>query len=194
MRKVKLILLVGAIAIAGIASVYFLILKDQPIKIALTQDELQKRLNEKIPYRKKKLLLIATILTRIDKASVYLPEKANRIGVKLDVGITLEGDKPSETAMRWYKANLDIHSSVVYRGDQHTFYMKDPFIEQIHIEGIPALYSKKLKKTMNKAVKDYLTTVPVYKLKPEDFKKSLTRALLKDVEVKNNQLVLTLVL
>lgn len=52
--------------------------------------------------------------------------------------------------------------------------------------------SKKIRSAINKLLVNYLDKIPVYNLNSKDFKHSLVKLLLKDIETKEDKLIITL--
>ncbi|HKJ87793.1 MAG TPA: DUF1439 domain-containing protein [Gammaproteobacteria bacterium] len=153
--------------------------------IRISEPEIQKQLNQQLPLTKTYLTIIQVTLNnpRID-----LVEGADRVRGGMDVELNiagLPGSKPAE-------GTVDASSGVIYRAQKGQFYLSDPVIENLKVQGIPKEYTKKAKEALTEALAEYYKDQPIYTLNPNDTKQAVARMVLKDVRVQNKQLVLTL--
>ncbi|MFP4616010.1 MAG: DUF1439 domain-containing protein [Thiohalorhabdus sp.] len=153
--------------------------------VRLTEPEIQKQLDEQLPLTKTYLVIIEVTLNnpRID-----LVEDSDRVRAGLDVEFNItgyQGSKPLE-------GTVDATSGIAYRAEEGQFYLSDPVIEALKVQGISEEYMDKAKKALTEALAEYYKDQPIYTLDPEDRKQAVARMVLKDVRVEGEELVLTL--
>ena len=82
--------------------------------------------------------------------------------------------------------------AIDYQPDRGEFFLTDPVIEALRIDGVPDRYAEQSRNVIESALAEYYRTRPIYTLKGTDAAKVAGRLLLKDVTVKDEQLVVTL--
>jgi hypothetical protein len=87
---------------------------------------------------------------------------------------------------------VDISSGLRYASDTGSLYLTDPVIEHFSVEGIPDHYVERANDVIAKAIADYFAVHPIYTLKSSDTRQAAVRLVLKDVVVKDRELVVTL--
>jgi hypothetical protein len=80
------------------------------------------------------------------------------------------------------------------RYDQENFclHLLSPEIQELQVEGVPEKYTKAVSLGTRKILQQYITDVPVYKIKDDNLKLKLAKAVLKNAEVIDGKLVITL--
>ncbi|MFA9462455.1 DUF1439 domain-containing protein [Thiohalorhabdus sp. Cl-TMA] len=153
--------------------------------VRLTEPEIQKKLDEQLPLTKTYLVIIQVTL---NNPEIDLVEGSDRVRAGLDVELNIagyQGSKPLE-------GTVDVSSGILYRAEKGQFFLSDPVIENLKVQGIPEEYLKKAKKALTEALAEYYKDQPIYTLDPDDMRQAVARMVLKDVSVENKQLVLTL--
>ncbi len=69
------------------------------------------------------------------------------------------------------------------------FYLTDPVIEALRIQGVPEQYADRSREVIARAIAEYYKTRPIYSLQGTDASKVAGRLLLKDAAVKNEELI-----
>lgn len=146
--------------------------------IYISKAQIQEMLDKKFPYDKNVIIARLTF----DSPAVYFAEK--NIGLKLNYyGKFLDKE---------IKGFLDFNGQIAYKQKNGAFYLSNFDIVEIVVDNGDFSNVEKLKTTILKIVEKYLAMFPVYKLDQNDFKKNLASLLIEDVNVKNEQLVITL--
>lgn len=148
----------------------------------LTAIELQEKVDANLPLEKK--LLLSTV--RLSDAKVHLPEgDTGRITVELSViASTLGGLKKEGRAQ--------VVSGISYMSEKGEFYLKDPEIVSLQIEGVPESQQDHVKMLVERAAKLALKEMPIYRFNDENLKQKLAKATLQAVRVENGKLLLDL--
>ncbi len=87
---------------------------------------------------------------------------------------------------------LDVSGGVLYLAEKGEFYLTNPIINNLTVQGIAQKYVDKANKALSKALAEYYKNNPIYTLHVTDMKQTAAKLALKDVVVQNKQLVITL--
>jgi hypothetical protein len=152
-------------------------------KIALTAAEIKTALNTQFPLTKTHLkLLEVTYFNPV----VILEDGSDRI----KLGLSAETMNP--LTKKDLNGSVIVSAKIVYSSNEGAFYLHDIRVESVHIEGLPDKWTTVIADTGARGIAEYLNQYPVYKLNSENFKHNTARYLLKDIEIKNQRLILTL--
>lgn len=124
----------------------------------------------------------------VEKPRVDLVEESDRVAAGVDVALDI---KIGDFAAPIYGA-VDLSGAIDYRADEAAFYLTDPEIEALKIQGIPERYSDRAHGVIKLAIKEFYEERPLYALTGEETPKRAARLLLRDVVVKDEHLVITL--
>ena len=148
-------------------------------EIELTEDELQQKINKRLPVEKKKLIFTVTIMA----VDVVLTKGSDQIGLVADMEIR----SPNLTSG---KGRAELVAKPEYRQKDKQFFLQVPVVKHVEFENVPEKYEPVLKKVFQRLVTRRLGNTPIYKLDKNTPKHQLARSLLHSVEVKNGILVL----
>ncbi|HEO65588.1 MAG TPA: DUF1439 domain-containing protein [Spirochaetes bacterium] len=179
----KVFILVVTALIIVLAGVYYFSGKEYVIR--LSESYIQGKLEEKLPRTKTYFLIIQITLKN---PRVHLKHGSNRINAGLDVVFNIrlkKTPKPLEGA-------IDISGGVIYVAEKSQFFLTNPVIEKLTIQGITSKYTNIANKSLTKALAKYYRKNPIYTLRPTDIKKTITKMVLKKVMIENKELILTL--
>lgn len=170
------------LAVAAGAYFYF---SGKEYSFRFTEDQLREKLAEKLPVTKTYLLIFVVTL---DNPRVSLLEGSSRVQAGLDVLLNIQiGEEPKP-----FGGSIDVSGAPTYVSEEGAFYLTDPVIEGLAVQGIPAEYATKVENVLTKAVARYYAERPIYTLKETSIKQSAARLVLKGVIVENGELVIAL--
>ena len=172
------------IAMLGVGATAFFLTQDQQVEIRLSEEQLLQAVEKKLPFEKTYLVLFDVTL---DNPRITLVEGSERVQAGLDVAVKIRLGNNSPL-----RGSADVSGNVRYVPEEGQFYLVEPDIETLSVEGIPAAYIDKVDEVMTKALGAFFKTRPIYTLKETDTKQAAAKLVLKDVAVQNNELVLTL--
>ncbi len=152
---------------------------------SFSESQIHEKLATKLPLNKKYLIIFEVTL---DNPRVTLTNGSDRVAAGLDVILNIWINKNPKPL----GGTLDASGGVKYVKNDGEFYLTDPVIEHLSIQGIPEKYLKKANQVLTKAIAEYYESHPIYTLKPTDVKKAATRLVLKNVIIEEQQLVITL--
>ena len=181
----RIFLLAGLIivAIGGIGT--YLYFQGNEYRFRFTEAELQDKLAERLPLRKTYLFIFEVVL---DDPRLELIEGSNRVNAGLDVTLNIKlNDEPLPIG-----GELDVSGGVRYEAADGQFFLTEPAIENLSIQGVPAKYTAKVNSVLTKAIGEYYLDRPIYTLKDSDVKNAAAKLLLKTVIVKDQVLIVTL--
>ncbi len=173
----------GGIALIGAGAYYYF--SDRDIILKFSEPQLEQKLDEQMPFTKTYLGIFDVVLT---EPRVDLVDGSDRVKAGVDVTLNIKLGGQSLPL----GGTIDVSGGVEYRPEKAEFFLTNSVIEDIQIQGIPALYSKKASSVMTSAISYFYETRPIYVLDDSTAKNIATRLVLKDVDVHNEKLVVTL--
>lgn len=180
MARVIAVLLFSLLLLA-IAGYLYYSGKDHEIRISEAQ--IQAKLSEKLPQTKTYLFIFDLTL---DNPRIKLQQDSGRIAAGLDLQLRL-GDSDKQL-----RGSVDASGRLRYASEEGQFYLAQPKIEQLTIEGLPDRYRDKARSAIELALAEYYAKHPVYTLKSGDIKQAAAKLVLKDVRVSGDELIVTL--
>lgn len=168
-----------AVLLIGVAAGAFLVLRlrGSDLTLTFTREDLQQRVAAKFPFDQKLLFITVTY----SNPDVILNDSSDRIGIALDATAKLAGDQlvKGHAAGDW---------QLRYEPSEGALYVDDPKIEKIEIGGLSPSTQEQIGRIAKPLMEEYLRRVPVYRLKPGDFRQDMARSVLKSVSVKQGKL------
>jgi len=153
--------------------------------VIITQKQIDEALRARFPVSKNHLLIFQ--VTYSNPRVTLLPE-SNRIEVGLDADLDIKlRDQPKRLS-----GTAVVTTGLSYRSEAHQFFLSDPEINKLTLQGIPQEHLDKVTRLASTAVREYLQRFPIYTLKAKDAKTTAVKLLLKDVQVKSNEVHATL--
>lgn len=150
-----------------------------------TETQLQEKLGERLPLTKTYLFIFDVTL---DQPRVDLVEGSDRVAAGVDVLLNIKiggGGVPLVGA-------VDVSGAIDYEPDTGEFFLTDPVIDSLRIQGVPDRYADQSRGVIESALSEYYEARPIYTLEGTDAAKMAGRLLLKDVTVKDEELIVTL--
>lgn len=147
----------------------------------ITQAELQQQLETMMPIQHREALLSINLRNPLVG---FVPE-THKISLQSLVETTAFGNLQAN-------AVIQLAGNIVYRADEGAFYLRN--IEVLHLEStqIQQQHVTTVKRISTQALNQLLLEQPVYTLQDANTRERLAKAVLKDVTVQGNKLVLTL--
>ena len=131
--------------------------------IQLSESDLQGKLEEKLPLTNTYLFIFQITL---ENPRVHLENGSNKVDAGLDVifNITV-GENPHPLG-----GTIDVSGGIVYLDEAGQFFLTEPVIENLSVQGVPSKYTKKVDIALTKALSEYYKTNPIYSLSSLDIK------------------------
>lgn len=182
MSKIFLTITGGAaIVLLGL----YLYFSDREYVVTIPEQTIREKLNERLPISKKYLSIFEVTL---DNPRVELDSEKNRIATGLDVTLNIRvngNDKP-------LGGSVDVSGTIIYVSEDGAFYLNEPIIEKLSIEGLPEKYTSKASTVVEKALSNFYSSRPIYTLKSSDIKHVTAKMILRNLVVKEKNILLTL--
>ncbi|MDH5444738.1 MAG: DUF1439 domain-containing protein [Gammaproteobacteria bacterium] len=147
--------------------------------ISLTEDQLQARINKRIPIEKQKLIFTV----RVSSLDVVLKEGSDRIG--FIAGLEILTPRHSSG-----KGIAELDGQLEYNKKNGQFYLLQPVVRKVSFKNVPDKYHSLLKKVLQKMLQRRLANTPVYQLDQSRTPHKIAKSLLKSVKVIDLKLVL----
>lgn len=180
----KIALLLSVLLIVGAVGTYFYF-SGKVYTIKLTETQLQEKLQKKMPINKTVLFIVQITL---DNPRVQLVDGSNRINAGLDVILNITVDKQPLPL----GGSVDVSGGITYNSKTAKFFLTDPIIENLKVQGLPSKHTNKANKALSKVLTKFYKDNPVYTLRATDAKKAAAKLVLKTVKIENQELVVTL--
>ena len=181
MSKTMTISIIVIIVLA--VSIYFYF-SGREYTIKITEAQLQEKLGEKLPLTKKYFFIFEVTL---ESPRVSLKDGEDKIHVGLDIILNIKIGKEKPLG-----GVIDVSGGVRYEAEKGQFFITDPVVENLKIQGIPEKYTDKVNKVLSKTLAGYCEAHPIYTLKTADMKQAAAKLILKNVYIHNNKLVIKL--
>jgi hypothetical protein len=174
----------GIILVVLLASAYFYFSGKEYV-FRFTESEIQNTLETNLPLTKTYLFIIQVTLKN---PRVQLENGSRRVNAGLDVVLNITVDQNPEPL----GGSVDVSGGVRYLSETGEFFLTDPNIERLHIQGVSEGYTDKVNSALTKALAEYYSEHPIYKLSSFDAKQVTVKMVLRNVVVENQELVITL--
>ena len=176
-RSVIIIICVVALALA--AALWYV--HGKRYDIVITQQQIDEALQAKFPMSK---TYLAIFQIEYSNPHVILLPATDRIEVGLDAELNIRlGSQTKKLG-----GTVTATTGLSYRSETNQFFLSEPKIEKMSIQGIPQKYVDKVTSLSSNTVREYLQKYPVYTLRAKDTKTATLKLLLKDVQVRSNEL------
>lgn len=179
MKKVIVTILIVLFLIA-IGTAYYL--KGKEFTLRFTEDQIREKLESELPITKTYLILF---MVTLDKPRIKLINGNDRVQAGLDVIFEIRTNNETKPL----GGSIDASGGVKYLAEKGEFYLTDPVVENVAVQGIPEKYTEKAILALTKALAEYYSEHPIYSLQPTNLKHLSARLVLKDVYVINSELV-----
>jgi len=149
--------------------------------LVLTEQELQQRLNDMTPMQRN--TVYANIV--LTDAKIDLLESANQLAITAYLDATVLGGLHGS-------GKVSVQGSLSYNPKEGAFYLHRPKLQDLHIDQLKPEIVAQLKPLIEDVIIQALRNKPIYRLNDEDIRQSLLKATLKDVQIKDNQVRVSL--
>ncbi len=149
--------------------------------LEISEQELQEKVSAMMPMKKKRFFL-TVILSRPD---VDLAAESNEISIFSHIDVLAPGGIKEQ-------GDVKISGTLSYDADKGEFFFHNPSIPSLAIKNIPDKFIPEIKKITELIAGKILSKHPIYKLRDDNLKHKLAKAVLKSVTVKNEQLQIVL--
>lgn len=182
MKKVlSIAAIVIAVAIIG-AFVYF---KGKRYEVVIPQAKIDSAMSEKFPATKEYLFIFSITYSN---PQVTLLEDEDRVQVGLDVTLNIRlNDEPKKLG-----GGATVTSGIRYDSERQEFFLDDAVFDRLEIQGVPEKWLEKVTEVASAAAKKFVQSRPVYRLEAKDAKTAAAKLLLKDFEVREQAIHVTL--
>ena len=179
----KKIVIMGTLILCVVVGAAYWYFSGKDFFIYVAEAQLQEKLNAKLPVTKTYLLIFKITL---ENPKMQLINGSNKVLMGLDVVLNLNvaGEaKPLD-------GKIEVSGGVAYLPGNAQFFLVDPVVENLSVQGIPKRHEEKVRLALSKALATYYAEHPLYQLKTSDTKQAAAKLILKSVVVENQQLVL----
>ena len=147
-------------------------------EIVISKAKIQESVSKKFPYDKD----IGFARFTVQSPEVYF--KGKNIGLRAVYFAHLL-DKE-------VRGSLDVNGNVVYKSETGSFYLHDFTVEDITLNEKDLLEKVKIQKIIDKIISNYMDGFRIYRLNPHDHKQNMARSYIKEIFVRNDDLVVVL--
>jgi hypothetical protein len=182
LRNILIAVIVAlALSVAGVYT-YF---SGKEYVVKVTELQIQDKMQETLPLTKTYLFIFQITL---DSPRVELVNGSDRIKAGLDLTLNIQLGNENKPL----GGSVDASGGVRYVSSEGSFYLTDPVVEHLTIQGVPQEYTDRVTKVVESALAEYYSTHPAYQLKAGDLKQAAAKLVLRGVIIENQELVVTL--
>ncbi|RLA43120.1 MAG: hypothetical protein DRR42_22255 [Gammaproteobacteria bacterium] len=175
---------IGVILVLVMAGAYFYFVGKEYV-FRFSESEIKSTLEKSLPLTKTYLFIIQVTLKN---PRVQLENGSSRVNAGLDVVFNITVGQSKEPL----GGSVDVSGGVRYVSEAGQFFLTEPNIENLQIQGVSDTYTDKVYEALSKAISEYYSENPIYTLNAFDAKQATVRMVLKNVIVENQELVITL--
>jgi len=180
----KVILTIAAVLGIGLIGV-FLYFSGKEYVVTISEDEITQKLNQSLPRQESYFVIFQVGLKN---PRINLEKGTNRIdgGLDIDLNIKIGTEKES------LGGSIDLSGGIRYEKDSADFFLTDPVVENLDVQGVPEKYREKTMEVLTFALTKYFSEQPIYSLSGVDAKKTAARMVLKKFVIEEEAVVVTL--
>lgn len=146
-----------------------------------TEAELQQKIEAMMPLETQQLFM--TIF--ITEPRLDLIEGSNQLSIQANIQAIAPGGLQGN-------GTTHIMGEISYRPDEGAFYLHNPIILKLKIDGIQEIYQPEIKQIAQIALSEVLLQQPVYKLDDDNLQHKLAKSKLESVLVEDEKLIVKL--
>ena len=180
----KFIIFTFTVILLLLAGAYYYVSSKEYV-IRIPESDLQRKFEERLPLTQTYFFFIQITLKN---PRVHLENGSRRVKAGLDVVFNASLDNNP----RPIGGIVDVSGGVLYSADKGQFFLTNPLIDRLELQGVPQQYVEKFNVALTQILADYYAKNPIYTLHATDAKQAVARMVLKDVIVENSALVITL--
>jgi hypothetical protein len=188
-RRAVLILLV-LLLVGGGGTVYYLwyyfARSGGTVKLPITREMIDSALSQTFP---KKNTYLKVLHVTYGKPVLEMAPGGDRIKVALEVQVEagLEG-----LLSKTYHGSAAVVTAVGYEPESYRFFLRDPRLEKLEVPKLSSDQLAILREGLNAASALWFQEVPIYRIEDRTMKEKLARHVLREVEIKNDRVIVTL--
>jgi hypothetical protein len=172
---------VSILLLLGIAGYIYMTISD--IVVTLNERDIQEKLNEAFPIEK----TYADVVTaKFSHPVVVLEEGSDRLKFRMDAGASAFSNTVKASG------SGQVSGKVRFDAATGKFYLDEPSVERISIDGVPSQYTSMIESGANMAIGPVLQNRPIYQLKGPLFQGYGVDLRVKNVVVQGGVLKITL--
>lgn len=157
--------------------------EDEGLSFNVSEQQIESKMGGYFPLHKEALL--GQLQLDLQQPDLILKDGSDRAELLLQSKVTAAGSV--------WPGQLRLSFGLDYASDTGTFYLIEPRVEDMNMNGVPTQVSTGVVRYLLPVVQQYLTRVPVYTLKPQNSTaQKVTRQALKKVAIKDRNLKVTL--
>ena len=181
----KKALTIAAIVLVLAFAGAFIYLKGKRYEIVIPQEKIDASLAKRFPASKSYLLIFT--ITYSNPQVTLLPGE-NRVQVGLDATLDLRLTDESKNL----GGGATVTAGVRYDNENQEFYLDKAHFDRLEIQGVPEELLEKVTEYASKTAREFIETKPIYRLEAKDAKTTAVKMLLKDFEVREQAIYVTL--
>jgi hypothetical protein len=183
--KLRILVFAAVALLAGGATLWYFLGREDGLTIRITQQQIDEALAEKFP--KKETYLILLEATFLNPRVTLLPE-LEKIRLGADVEVTLLGLDEDDALT----GSLDVLTDVRYEPNSHSFFLHEPVIEKLVIQDLPEKYLRVLSNQALELSIDSVESTPVYTLDPDETEEVAAGMLIREIDILDDAIHITL--
>lgn len=180
----RLLLYIGCGVTLSLLALYFYF-NSREYVVTIPEQTIREKLDERLPFSKTYFFFFEITLAN---PRLALDSENNRVATGLDLVLNMQVNDNKKPL----GGSVDVSGTIRYVSEEGSFYLSDPSIENLSIDGIPDKYKSKASAVIEKALTHFYSTRPIYTLKAGDVKQAAAKIVLKSLKVQEKNIVVTL--
>ena len=149
------------------------------LTLRFSELQLEERLQQHLPYRKKALLILEF---ELDQPEIEFIAVDGRISVSMKIGLEVVGKLRRDGLIR-------VSGVPSYRSTEGAFYLSEPRVDELSIDGLSSKYSGMASNAITSVVQTLYADKPLYELDTEYSKQRITKLVLREISVTDTHLI-----
>lgn len=150
-------------------------------EIEFSRTDIQKELEKRLPITHQQGVVAITLAQ--PQLDLLATEQRIKIRVQIIVATAIGGEM---------RGIVTANGKLRYKNLNHSFYIDNPMLDELNIEGMPEDVQLQLKIIAQRLLLPALSDQPVYQLKDDNVQEALAKMMLKSITIKNDAIVASL--
>ncbi len=175
---------IGFVVLLGLGFAFF-VLDGEEYEVRISGNQIRTALDARLPVTKRYLYVVEATYRN---PRVVLPEGTARITVGLDADVRAVDGKKTDPVT----CSADVSTGVAFNASTGEFFLTDFQVDRLDVEHVRGGLTRVARKALGAGLRKVLNEIPIYQLQARDVKTAVAKLVLKNVEIENGDVVVTL--
>lgn len=185
MSRARIGLIAGLVLLFVVLGGLALYLHGKRLSVRITEAQIHEQLASRFPVERTSLLLLRWTLS--DPQVTFLPQR-QRVLVALDARL----DARLEGRREKLGGRIEVETALRYDAERGAFFLVDPVVTKLSIDGVPEAHLMRVQNSARGLLAEAFAQYPVYTLRRDDLAQGAARAVLKEVRIEDDAIVVAM--